>query len=61
METKSSALNKSWRLCWRDGKVTHLFQCSGRTMYNGEMFTSTSKQDCINKIKELGLEPLKEK
>jgi hypothetical protein len=53
---QTSNLNKSWRLCWRDGKVTHLFQCAGRTMYNGEMFTSTSKQDCINKIKELGLE-----
>ena len=51
-----SSLNKSWRLCWKDGKVTHLFRCSGKTLYNGNIFEADSKEECIDKINELGLE-----
>ena len=56
-EIKESPEQECWRLAWFDGKVTDLHLGTGKTKAVN-LFCATTKQECLDKIAELGLEPL---
>jgi hypothetical protein len=59
MEVKESPEQECWRLVWFNGKVTDLHLGTGKTKAIN-LFCATTKLECLDKIAELGLEPLKD-
>jgi hypothetical protein len=60
VQVKESPPENCWRLVHDGIRVTHLFECSGKTWVgtNSTMFCSKDKTDCLKEIDRLGLKPL---